>query len=207
MRTISDEISCMIPGRPARFGSNVHFRAMRCRCHRRIVSGVTTVATCRKTRRPAGDPFAALVVGQSEAAPLHLVLEDADMPPERSGAQASRSVAPPVSRGLAPSQQRAKEVHIDPAPTDFRLMSPLSDGPAAMIASPGGVTGDDGNRSQRSRTTLGSYGAYNHAIHRKRQGFRPVPSSRLPPGRHGRALAGPPRARYTPATLAMRRLG
>jgi hypothetical protein len=57
MRTMSDEISLMIPGRPGRFGSNVHFRAISWRCHRRIVSGVTIVATCRKTRRPSRRPF------------------------------------------------------------------------------------------------------------------------------------------------------
>ena len=49
----------MIPGRPGRFGVNVHFRAISCRCHRRIVSGVTIVATWRKTRRPSRRPFAA----------------------------------------------------------------------------------------------------------------------------------------------------
>jgi hypothetical protein len=49
----------MIPGRPGRVGVNVHFRAISCRCHRRIVSGVTMVATCRKTRRPSRRPVAA----------------------------------------------------------------------------------------------------------------------------------------------------
>src|SRR5437773_344055 len=54
-----DEISLMIPGRPGRPGVKVHFRAIRRRCHRRIVSGVTMVATCRKTRRPSPRPLAA----------------------------------------------------------------------------------------------------------------------------------------------------
>jgi hypothetical protein len=49
----------MIRGRPGRFGVNVHFRAISGRCHRRIVSGVTIVATCRKTRRPSRRPFVA----------------------------------------------------------------------------------------------------------------------------------------------------
>jgi hypothetical protein len=49
----------MIPGRPGRLGVNVHFRAIMWRCHRRIVSGVTMVATCRKIRRPSRRPFAA----------------------------------------------------------------------------------------------------------------------------------------------------
>jgi len=56
---MSDEISCMIPGRPGRFDVNVHFRAINCRCHRKIVSRVTIVATCLKTRRPSRRPFAA----------------------------------------------------------------------------------------------------------------------------------------------------
>jgi hypothetical protein len=59
IRTIRVEISFMTPGRPGRVGVNVHFRAISCRCHRRIVSGVTMVATCRKTRRPRRWPFAA----------------------------------------------------------------------------------------------------------------------------------------------------
>jgi hypothetical protein len=59
IRTIRVEISCMTPGRPGRVGVNVHFRAISGRCHRRIVSGVTMVATCRKTRRPRRWPFAA----------------------------------------------------------------------------------------------------------------------------------------------------
>jgi hypothetical protein len=70
----------MIPGRPGVFGSNVHLRAISCRCHRKIVSGVTMVATCLKTRRPSRRPFAreasALVIGQPEGAPLQLPLED-----------------------------------------------------------------------------------------------------------------------------------
>ena len=79
MRRMSDEISWVIPGRPGRFGVNVHVRAISCRCHRKIVSGVTIVATCLKTRRPSRRPFAArrrLVVGQPEAALLHLLRED-----------------------------------------------------------------------------------------------------------------------------------
>jgi hypothetical protein len=39
--------SFMIPGRPGRFRPKVHFRAISSRCHRRIVSGVTIVATRR----------------------------------------------------------------------------------------------------------------------------------------------------------------
>jgi hypothetical protein len=81
IRTIRLEISCMILGRPGRVGVNVHFRAISCRCHRWIVSGVTMIATCRKTRRSSRRPFrreaSALVVGQPEAAPLQLPLEDA----------------------------------------------------------------------------------------------------------------------------------
>ena len=71
----------MIPGRPGRGGVNVHFRAISCRCHRRIVSGVTMVATCLRTRRPSRRPFcrkaSALVVGEPEAASRHLLLADA----------------------------------------------------------------------------------------------------------------------------------
>ena len=59
IRTISAEISFMIPGRPGRFGPKVHFRAISRRCHRRIVSGVTMVATRLRTRRPSRWPFAA----------------------------------------------------------------------------------------------------------------------------------------------------
>ena len=77
---MSDEISLMIPGRPGRLEVNVHLLAMSCRCHRRIVSGVTIVATCRKTRRPSWRPFAARRRRWSsvpEAAPRQLRLEDA----------------------------------------------------------------------------------------------------------------------------------
>ncbi len=49
----------MIPGRPGRCGTNVHFRAISHRCHRRIVSGVTMVATWLRTRRPSRRPFTA----------------------------------------------------------------------------------------------------------------------------------------------------
>jgi hypothetical protein len=80
IRRMSDEISFRIRGRPGRFGVNVHLRAISCRCHRRIVSGVAMVATCLRTRRPSRRPFAArrraLVVGEPEAASLHLLLED-----------------------------------------------------------------------------------------------------------------------------------
>src|SRR5438309_6245613 len=55
---MSDAISLIVPGRPGRFGANVHFRAIRHRCQRRIVSGVTMVATCLRIRRPSGWPFA-----------------------------------------------------------------------------------------------------------------------------------------------------
>ena len=70
----------MIPGRPGRPGVKVHFRAIRRRCHRRIVSGVTMVATCRKTRRLSPRPLAARRRRWSsvtEAAPLQLLLQDA----------------------------------------------------------------------------------------------------------------------------------
>src|SRR5262249_52235198 len=59
MRTMSEEMAFMIPGRPDRGGVNVHLRAINCRCHRRIVSGVTMVATWRKSRRPSRRPLAA----------------------------------------------------------------------------------------------------------------------------------------------------
>src|SRR5437870_1392336 len=76
---MSDEISFMMPGRPGRFRSNVHFPAISRRCHRRIVSGVTMVTTCLRTateslalrREPS-----ALVVGQPEAPPRQLLLEN-----------------------------------------------------------------------------------------------------------------------------------
>src|SRR2546428_14185369 len=78
---MSDAISLILPGRPGRFGGNVHFRAIRRRCQRRIVSGVTMVATCLRIRRPSGWPFAretsALVVGQPDAPPLQLLPKDA----------------------------------------------------------------------------------------------------------------------------------
>jgi hypothetical protein len=42
--TTSRRISATTPGRPPRRLAYVHLRAMRCRCQRRIVSGVTIVA-------------------------------------------------------------------------------------------------------------------------------------------------------------------
>ncbi len=80
MRRMSDEISCVIPGRPGRFGVNVHFRAISCRCHRRIVSGGHD--RCDLPQDPStesatlGRVASALVVGQPQAALLHLLLED-----------------------------------------------------------------------------------------------------------------------------------
>ena len=56
MRTISRRISASTPGRTCRPLRWVHFRAINCRCHRRIVSGVTIVATWRNTRRPSRCP-------------------------------------------------------------------------------------------------------------------------------------------------------
>ena len=44
------------PARPDRPFAYVHFRAISCRCHRRIVSGVTMVATWRNLRRPSRCP-------------------------------------------------------------------------------------------------------------------------------------------------------
>jgi hypothetical protein len=69
----------MTRGRPGRVGVNVHVRAIRCRCQRRIVSGVTEG---RLPQDPSTEALAlrgeapALVVGQPEAAPLQLRLED-----------------------------------------------------------------------------------------------------------------------------------
>jgi hypothetical protein len=37
IRTISAEISFIVPGRPGRFGANVHFRAISSRYHLRIL--------------------------------------------------------------------------------------------------------------------------------------------------------------------------
>jgi hypothetical protein len=52
----------MIRGRPGRFGVNVHFRAISRRCQRRIVSGVTIVATAAEPAPPRGEA-SALIVG------------------------------------------------------------------------------------------------------------------------------------------------
>jgi hypothetical protein len=52
-------ISAKTPGRPGRDFAYVHFRAMSCRCQRRIVSGVTIAATCARRRRASRKPIAA----------------------------------------------------------------------------------------------------------------------------------------------------
>jgi hypothetical protein len=52
MRTTNRRISASTPGRPDRPFAYAHLRAINCRCHRRIVSGVTIVATRRSPRRP-----------------------------------------------------------------------------------------------------------------------------------------------------------
>jgi hypothetical protein len=78
---MSTEISAMIPGRPGRFGVNVHFRAISCRCPRKIVLGnqygrdqpQNLAAESATLRREAS----AVVVGQLEVAPLHPRLEGA----------------------------------------------------------------------------------------------------------------------------------
>jgi len=45
IQTVSWRISARTPGRPTPRRIVVHFRAINWRCHRRIVSGVTKVAT------------------------------------------------------------------------------------------------------------------------------------------------------------------
>ena len=42
---MGDEIPSTIPGRPGRFGSNVHFRAISWQCHVRAAAGVTMLTT------------------------------------------------------------------------------------------------------------------------------------------------------------------
>jgi hypothetical protein len=80
IRTMSDAISFTVPGRPGRFGANVHFWTISRRCHRRIVSGVTMVATCLRTRRPSRWPFTARRRRWSSVnrrrRPLQLLFED-----------------------------------------------------------------------------------------------------------------------------------
>src|ERR687892_2579181 len=56
---MSAAISFMSPGRPGRRYSDVHFWAISRRYQRRIVSGVTMVATCLRTRRPSLRTFTA----------------------------------------------------------------------------------------------------------------------------------------------------
>ena len=76
---MSDTISFMSPGRPGRLHSNVHLWAISRRYQRRIVSGVTMVATCLRTRRQSmalRREAAALVVSQPDAPPLQLILKD-----------------------------------------------------------------------------------------------------------------------------------
>ena len=52
-------ISASTPGRPGRCLVQVNFRAISSRCHRRMVSGVTSVATSRRTARPSRWPSTA----------------------------------------------------------------------------------------------------------------------------------------------------
>ena len=55
----SSLIFFMRPGRPTRLLGYVHLIAISRQCHRKIVSGVTIVATCIRSRRPIRFPFAA----------------------------------------------------------------------------------------------------------------------------------------------------
>ena len=59
IRTARCRISASAPGRPRRLREYVHFRTISSRCHRRIVSGVTSVATSRNTARPSRCPSCA----------------------------------------------------------------------------------------------------------------------------------------------------
>jgi hypothetical protein len=51
------DTSLIVPGRPGRRDMNVYFCAINRRCQRRIVSGVTMVATCLSTWRPSRWPL------------------------------------------------------------------------------------------------------------------------------------------------------
>jgi len=75
MRTISAAIFFISPGRPTRFAAYVHFSAISRRCHRINVSGVTMVAMRFNTFRLGGQA-APLVVGESQALALELLLQD-----------------------------------------------------------------------------------------------------------------------------------
>jgi hypothetical protein len=59
IRTTRRRISTWTPGRPSRDRAYVHFRPINSRCHRRIVSGVTIVATSARSRRPRRRPMTA----------------------------------------------------------------------------------------------------------------------------------------------------
>ena len=59
IRTTRRRISVSTPGRPGRCRVYVHFRTINSRCHRRMVSGVTSVATSRNTSRPRRCPSTA----------------------------------------------------------------------------------------------------------------------------------------------------
>jgi hypothetical protein len=59
IRTTRRRISASTTGRPGRRRECVHFRTINSRCHRRMVSGVTSVATSRNTARPRRCPSTA----------------------------------------------------------------------------------------------------------------------------------------------------
>ena len=77
-----------------------HFRAISSRCHRRMVSGVTSVATSRSTPRRAAAraPPAAIVTHRPTAAGVpSVVLLACDSPPRRN------AITSPCSRSSHPS--------------------------------------------------------------------------------------------------------
>ena len=79
-------ISRRTSGRPTRRRLLVHFRAIRCRCHLKMVSGVTSVATARQavsseavTVHGESTPLA---IGQPQAPPVQVLLENAVLFPQ-----------------------------------------------------------------------------------------------------------------------------
>jgi hypothetical protein len=86
-REYSSEMGCR------RFLAYVHLRATSCQCHRRIVSGVTTVASWRKTRRLSRWPRTASRRRSSS-------VNWSRCPP--SGVEGSDSLQPDTPRSVAP---------------------------------------------------------------------------------------------------------
>jgi hypothetical protein len=86
IRTIRLWICARMPARPCRCVTYVHLRAISRRCHRRLVSGDTIVATWRNTRRLRGFPrvgaaarLSAAVSGHAELTSQAAVLFDQRM--------------------------------------------------------------------------------------------------------------------------------